>query len=110
MGISGSIILFFLVVHLRTFFFPHRFLHPESNMYQDVVTAFQNGWYVVLYVFSVLLLGLHLNHGFQSAFQSLGLNSKYYAPVLKISGTAFALIMALGFASFPIVYYFHLLS
>jgi succinate dehydrogenase / fumarate reductase cytochrome b subunit len=49
-----------------------------------------------------------LNHGFQSAFQTLGLNDKKYAPILKNIGTAFAILITLGFASFPILFYFEL--
>ena len=106
MGITGSVILFFFVVHLRSFFFPHRFGAPEETMAYDVAEAFQVSWYTALYIFSMVLLGAHLNHGFQSAFQTLGLsNHKYHQPI-KYAGTLFALIMMVGFASFPIMFYF----
>jgi succinate dehydrogenase / fumarate reductase cytochrome b subunit len=110
MGLTGSVILFFLVVHLRMFFFPHRFLDDHTGMYEEVVEAFQNPGYVAFYVFSVIILGLHLSHGFQSAFQTLGMNNKNYAPIIKLIGTLFALIMTIGFASVPIVYYFQILK
>jgi succinate dehydrogenase / fumarate reductase cytochrome b subunit len=110
MGLTGSVILFFLVVHLRMFFFPHRFLDDHTGMYEEVVEAFQNPGYVAFYVCSVIILGLHLSHGFQSAFQTLGMNNKNYAPIIKLIGTLFALIMTIGFASVPIVYYFQILK
>ena len=110
MGLTGSVILFFLVVHLRTFFFEHRFLTPTEDMYHSVITAFHQWWYAALYLVSVVFLGFHLNHGFQSAFQTLGLNNKFYAPVIKACGTAFAIIMTIGYASFPIVFYFEILK
>jgi len=60
-----------------------------------------------LYVVSVLILSFHLNHGFQSAFQSLGLNNKKYMPVLSLIGSAFAFgIVFVGFASIPVLFYF----
>jgi len=49
-------------------------------------------------------LGFHLNHAFQSAFQTFGLNHKKYTPLIKKLGTIYALIMAIGFASIPIYF------
>jgi succinate dehydrogenase / fumarate reductase cytochrome b subunit len=108
MGLTGSIIFFFLVVHLRTFFFPHRFGFTTEPMAISVAEAFSNPWYVTLYIISMVVLCLHLNHGFQSAFQSMGWNNHKYARPLKYIGTTFALIMMIGFASFPIIFYFDL--
>ena len=108
MGLSGTIVLFFLVVHLRTFFFPHRFGAPETSMSYDVAEAFQSNWYAALYLISMVLLGAHLNHGFQSAFQSLGVNNHKYRGTIKSMGTSIALLIMVGFASFPIVFYFDL--
>ena len=77
------------------------------NVAQAVKVAFQNGWYVLLYVISVMFLSFHLNHGFQSAFRSLGLNNKKYAQLLSLTGSFFAfVIVGVGFASFPILFYF----
>jgi succinate dehydrogenase / fumarate reductase cytochrome b subunit len=108
MGLTGSIIFIFLVIHLKKFFIVHRFGHPETTMSQDVALAFQSHVYTILYVVAMILLGAHLNHGFQSAFQTLGWNNKKYAPMLKSSATAFALLMVVGFASFPIIIHFDL--
>ena len=100
MGLTGSIIFVFLVIHLRTFFFSHRF--------ESVAHAFATTWYAALYLVAMVVLGLHLNHGFQSAFQTMGWNNHKYAQPLKYAGRAFALIMMIGFASFPIMFYFDL--
>lgn len=108
MGLTGSIILFFIVVHLNTFFVSYRItgLAENENIAWKVKEAFASGWYSLLYVVAVLFLGFHLNHGFQSAFQSMGFNNKKYASLLKNSGTALAIILTLGFISFPILFYF----
>jgi len=106
MGLTGAVILFFLTVHLRHFFFVFRFGHIEGTMGQYVARSFQIPWYSSLYVFSMILLGMHLNHGFQSSFQTLGLNNKKYKTILKYTGTFVALLFMIGFASFPIVFYF----
>lgn len=109
MGITGSVILFFLVVHLKHFFVPYRItgLEEGENISHEVKEAFENGWYVLLYVVSTLILAFHLNHGFQSAFRSLGLNNKKYEQLLSLSGSIFAyVIVFLGFASIPVLFYF----
>lgn len=112
MGITGSVIFFFIVVHLWHFFVPYRITgtvgeEGEMNVAQAVKVAFENGWYVILYVVSTAFLAFHLNHGFQSAFQSIGLNNKKYAQVLSLTGTFFAFgIVFVGFASIPVLFYF----
>ncbi len=108
MGLTGSVILVFLVIHLKTFFVSHRFLGADTSMAHDVAAAFQSNWYAALYLFSMVLLGAHLNHGFQSAFQTLGWNNHRYMKPLKIVGTLFALLIMIGFGSFPIMFYFDL--
>jgi succinate dehydrogenase / fumarate reductase, cytochrome b subunit len=112
MGLTGSLIFFFLVIHLNTFFVAYRItgLEGDNNVAKLVKTSFEEGWYSSLYLIALVFLGFHLNHGFQSAFQSLGLNDKKYAPVLKNIGTAFAVLITLGFASFPVLFYFKLVG
>ena len=115
MGLTGSIILGFLILHLQSFWYGYKFgdvaMALDNNgeaikdMYTMVLTAFSQLWYSAIYVVAMILLGTHLNHGFQSAFQSMGLRHKKYTPAIKKAGTAFAVIMTLGFISFPIYFY-----
>jgi succinate dehydrogenase / fumarate reductase cytochrome b subunit len=107
MGITGSIILFFIVVHLKQFFWPYRItgLEMGDTVANSVAVAFANPWYSLLYIVSVLFLAFHLNHGFQSAFQTVGLNNKKYAKTWKMAGTGFAALIAIGFGSFPVIFY-----
>ena len=116
MGLTGSIILAFLILHLQSFWYEYKFgevlMTKDSNgdeikdMYTIVITAFEQWWYSSIYLIAMILLGSHLNHGFQSAFQSIGLRHKKYTPSLKKIGTGFALLITLGFVSFPIYFYF----
>jgi succinate dehydrogenase / fumarate reductase cytochrome b subunit len=108
MGLTGSIIFVFLVIHLREFFFAHRFGEATESMAVSVANAFSTAWYASLYVVAVVLLGAHLNHGFQSAFQTLGLNNHKYIKPMKKTGTVFAMLIMIGFASFPVMFYFDL--
>jgi succinate dehydrogenase / fumarate reductase cytochrome b subunit len=108
MGITGSVIFFFIVVHLYQFFLPYRITHEMGgrNLAQMVKDAFQNPYYAGIYLVGVTFLFFHLNHAVRSSFHTLGLNDKKYTPLWKMAGSAFAWIMWLGFASFPILFYF----
>ena len=115
MGLTGSVILAFLVLHLQSFWYEYKFGAPTyttdsaglriKDMYTMVVEAFGEFWYSGLYVIALTLLGIHLNHGFQSAFQSVGLRHKKYTPTIKMLGTAFSILITLGFISFPIYFF-----
>lgn len=111
MGFTGSMIFFFTIVHLYNFFLPYRITgeiggEAAETVAQEVAEAMSNPGYALLYVVAVGFLSFHLNHGFQSAFQTLGVNNKKYAPLLKIFGSFFAfIVVGLGFASFPILFY-----
>lgn len=109
MFVTGSIVFIFLILHLGTFFWRFNVYDPlgyaTHHQYYDVVVYFFNiWWYAILYVIAVLLLGFHLNHGFQSAFQTFGWNHKKYFPLIQKIGTVYAIIMALGFASMPLYF------
>jgi succinate dehydrogenase / fumarate reductase cytochrome b subunit len=111
MFLTGSIVFIFLVLHLATFFWRFNFNDPsglaDHHLYYDIVVSFfQIWWYVILYIVAVILLGFHLNHGFQSAFQTFGWNHKKYFSLIKKIGTLYAIIMAVGFASMPIYFFF----
>ncbi|MEO8230765.1 MAG: succinate dehydrogenase cytochrome b subunit [Ignavibacteriota bacterium] len=109
MFVTGSIVFIFLVLHHGTFFWRFNVYDPlgyaTHHQYYDVVVYFFNiWWYAILYVIAVILLGFHLNHGFQSAFQTFGWNHKKYFPMIQKIGTIYAIIMALGFASMPLYF------
>lgn len=111
MFLTGSIVIIFLVIHLGTFFWRFNVHDPsglaDSHEYFNIVVDFfRYWWYSLLYVVAVILLGIHLNHGFQSVFQTFGWNHKKYTPLLKKIGTVYAIIMAIGFASMPIYFFF----
>lgn len=107
MFISGSIVLIFLVMHLSTLWYAFNFgTHSEHSYYEIVVEWFSYPVYSLFYVLAMILLGFHLNHGFQSAFQTFGWNHKKYTPFIKKIGTLYALVMTVGFASMPVYFLF----
>ena len=109
MGILGSLLLLFLVVHLSNFWVPTKvavFSHTEHNTFEGMKAVFSLWYFVVIYLVGVISLLYHLLHGFQSAFQSLGMNHKKYTPLIKSFGCWFSIIISLVFAAMPIAIYF----
>ncbi len=109
---SGSIVFIFLVIHLRTMWFYFNFggdyadFKHSHQYYQIIVSAFQNPVYAVFYIVAMILLGFHLNHGFQSAFQTFGWNNKKYFPLIEKIGFFYAWITAILFAAIPVYFLF----
>ncbi len=115
MGILGTLILIFLVIHLKGFWYEMHWggiptVDYEGKEYKDlyavVDAAYAELWFVGLYVISMIILGFHLWHGFASAFQTLGINHLKYNPVIKFVGRAFAVIVSGLFALIPIWMFF----
>jgi succinate dehydrogenase / fumarate reductase cytochrome b subunit len=80
-------------------------VHPdfrEGLPYENVVAAFQVWWVSGWYIFSMILLGLHIRHGAWSAFQSLGANHPRHTPMLKKAAMTLAIIVTAGYISIPV--------
>ncbi|MEN8191551.1 MAG: succinate dehydrogenase cytochrome b subunit [Bacteroidota bacterium] len=106
MPYTGAIVLVFLVTHLSTLWVQFNFEMGGTHEYYDVIeTLFSDISLVVIYVVTMLVLGFHLNHGFQSAFQTFGWHHKKYTPLVEKIGTLISLIYAVGFSSIPIYFY-----
>ena len=70
-----------------------------------VAEAFKEVWIVVLYVVAMFGVAFHLAHGFESAFQSMGLNHKKYTPAIAKIGKAFSIVVPAAFAAMPIYFF-----
>ena len=124
MGLLGTLILLFLVVHLYHFWTPSRFggigsiepLEEASlsvynnqevhNLYAAMQSVFKNSLVIVIiYIAGVISLCWHLLHGFQSAFQTFGINHKRYTPFIKGLGVFYSIVICLLFALMPIAIY-----
>lgn len=108
MALLGISIMLFLIIHLRAFWFEMHWgdigfdANQNKDLYTVVITSFKQWWYTALYVVFMVLLAFHLTHGFQSAFQSLGLKAGKYKDLIEKSGKAFAFAIPLLFAIIPI--------
>lgn len=115
MGILGTLIAVFLVIHLGNFWYKMKFgdipfVTYESrgtvrDLYSVVLYSFSNIWYTLLYVVMMIFMGLHLAHGFRSSFQTLGWRHKKYTPIIEKISIAFAIIVPLLFAIMPVYIY-----
>jgi len=109
MGLLGTLILIFLVIHTAHFWIPNRSNQfatgEELNLYQMMLDIFQNIWVVIIYVLGCFSLAWHLFHGFQSAFKTLGLYHVKYNGAIKMVGLAFSVIVPIVFALMPISMY-----
>jgi len=115
MGILGSLLLIFLVIHLSHFWIGTKVLQYNGNIvghntFHELVEVFHNPINVLVYLLGVISLGYHLMHGFQSAFQTLGINHKKYTPFIKSFGNVFSILISFIFAMMPIAMYFDIIK
>lgn len=112
----GIIIFVFLILHLWQFWLQMKmgvlppveveaYDHPVQNLYLPVAEAYSNIFYVIFYVVCMGVVGMHLWHGFWSAFQTLGINHRRYTPLIKGIGMVYSIGMAVGFAIIPVWMY-----
>jgi succinate dehydrogenase / fumarate reductase cytochrome b subunit len=145
MGLLGTVLLFFLIIHLSDFWFEYKFGHIPytqyntniltgettaipfdgtidgkmqeyvvdgqtkvvivKDLYAEVAEAFKNPLISIIYVICMIAVAFHLHHGFQSSFQSLGINHPKYTPLIKKTGTlVFAIIIPALFAAMPLYF------
>lgn len=118
MGLLGTLLLLFLVLHISKFFINTKVaLYANGgendaayNLFEEMKEYFQQLWVVIAYVAGVISLFWHLLHGFPSAFQTFGINHKRYTPLIQTIGIGFSVIVCILFALMPIAFYAGLIS
>lgn len=112
MGLLGTLLLLFLIMHIAHFWVPSRITGLEEvegknyhNMFIVMVDVFQNPVVVILYILGCISLAYHLLHGFQSAFRTLGLHNTRYIGMVKGIGAAFSIVVPFVFALMPVSIY-----
>ena len=117
MGVLGTIILVFIAAHMSDFWWEYHYEElpmqtytidgedvTVKDLYKEVEEAYENPLLVLFYVVSMGVLAFHLWHGFQSGFQTLGLNHPKYTPFIRTFGVFFAILIPIGFAIIPIYF------
>ncbi|MFM2377421.1 MAG: hypothetical protein RLZZ165_2518 [Bacteroidota bacterium] len=133
MAVTGVILLVFFILHLISFFLKSRFGvdvgfgvdtgHWEGgwvgtgengleaghtfSMWHKAAWLFSIPWYSILYIVSMIVVMMHLLHGFQSAFQTLGINHPKYTPLIKALGYGYAVLVPAGYCVIPIAFLIH---
>jgi len=111
---TGVVIGVFLVIHLMNFYLVKAGITEaptgtarvtdDHDFYSMAFNLFTNKFYSVGYIVLIVLLGFHLNHAFQSAFQSLGLDHSKYTPFIKAVGDFYSIVIPLGFCLIPLYF------
>jgi len=115
MTLLGVLILAFIFLHLKDFWWQYKHdggyqfvedANGNRDIYALVVEQFKTTGSLISYLVGLVALFFHLKHGFQSAFQSLGLEHHKYTPAIKVIGLVYSIIVPIGFALMPIYIYF----
>lgn len=113
MGILGTLLLLFLIMHIKHFWVPSRITGLQEvpgtdyhNLFAEMVEIFKNPFIVILYVIGCISLAYHLLHGFTSAFRTLGVHNSRYIKIIRSLGAGFSIFVSLLFASMPVAIYF----
>jgi succinate dehydrogenase / fumarate reductase cytochrome b subunit len=111
---TGIIIGVFLTIHLMNFYLVKEGITsaPEGparvtdshDFYSMAFNLFTNKVYSIVYIVLIIFLGFHLNHAFESAFQSFGLNHSKYTPFIKAVGDLYSILVPLGFIFIPLYF------
>ncbi|MCZ4245891.1 succinate dehydrogenase cytochrome b subunit [Pedobacter punctiformis] len=117
MGLLGTLLLIFLIVHLSNFWVVSRFTgiptvdaNGHEDLYAVMRETFKNPLIVLLYTLAMISLCYHLLHGFASAFQTLGWNHTKYNGIIKGAGVWYSIIISVLFAAMPIAVHFGLIK
>jgi succinate dehydrogenase / fumarate reductase cytochrome b subunit len=117
MYILGFTLFAFLVLHLVNFFLKLKFGDVPYISYDGGITQMHNTyelvtdffiaywWYNIIYIISAILLGLHLSHGFWSAFQTIGFNNSKWISRLEVASNIYSVIIATGFTIIPLYFW-----
>lgn len=112
MGVLGTILLLFLFIHFKDFWYTYKFgklpydAAGHKDLYLIVVNAFHSLWYVLGYTVAMFALGFHLLQGFKSACRTLGAFHPKYAQYLDTFGKIYSYTLTIGFTIIPFYIYF----
>jgi succinate dehydrogenase / fumarate reductase, cytochrome b subunit len=119
MGLLGTLILIFLILHLYHFWVPSRFGGLDEttltkfnnvkahNLYAEMNIVFEQWWVVLIYVLACISLAYHLMHGFQSAFRTFGLTNSKYLTLINTIGIGYSVLICALFSCMPLAMYFN---
>ena len=116
MGLLGTILLLFFILHWYHFWIPSRFTGVEEvllpgsekklhNVFGLMQITFSELWVVIVYVLACISLCWHLIHGFLSAFRTIGVTNKKYITLIRNTGIVYSVVISIVFAMMPVSMY-----
>ncbi|EPZ50829.1 succinate dehydrogenase cytochrome B subunit, b558 family [Bacteriovorax sp. BAL6_X] len=107
MPYTGMLILFFIIMHLINFKYGSVYMTTLNGMevrdlYKTVIEYFASPLNVGMYVVFMIVIGIHVSHGFWSAFQSIGFNHPKYMPAIKFLSKLYAVVLTVGYSTIAI--------
>jgi succinate dehydrogenase / fumarate reductase cytochrome b subunit len=102
MPYTALLILAFIILHLLKFTFVDKSATP---IFQLMSTTFANPLWVLMYVVAMIIVAVHISHGFWSLFQTFGVNHPRYMPLIMNLGLIVTFAFGIGFASLPVYLY-----
>lgn len=114
MGLIGTFILIFIIVHLANFWARIKLGMGEGvgvdslgnkDVYEVTSSLFHNIYYVIFYSLLMIPLGFHLHHGLKSAFKTLGFYHKEGLRILSKVALVYALVVSILFGIIPFIVY-----
>lgn len=115
MFVLGALVLTFLVLHIMNFYWQIKVEHSVGavhyngvemhDTYTLVASLFKASLgYDLLYIAGAVFLGIHLTHGFWSAFQTIGWSNDNWRKRVEFIGNLFAILLAIGFSIIPLYF------
>ncbi|MDO9510345.1 MAG: succinate dehydrogenase cytochrome b subunit [Bacteroidales bacterium] len=111
---TGVVMGIFIGIHLANFYFVKLgwtqamegafMVEGNHDFYHMALNLFGTPAYSIFYLVMLLMLGMHLHHAFQSAFQTLGLSHPTYTPIIKAIGLVYTILVTAGFISIPLYF------
>ncbi len=100
---TGFLLLIFVIIHLLNFHFIEK---NDTTIFQIVTDAFAKPGYIAMYVAAMIVVAIHVSHGFWSAFQTIGANHPKYMPFIRGLSIVFSIALGVGFGFIPIYFSF----
>ena len=105
MWITGPLLLVFLIIHIWDFRISKELLE-EYDLAQMVVDRMRDPLGFVIYTGAVTMVGFHMWHAFQSAFQTLGVAHPRYRALIQNTGRLITVLLVAGFGGIPFYLFF----
>jgi len=103
MPYTGLLLLIFVTIHLLNFHFIEK---NDTTIFQIVTDTFAKPGYIAMYIAAMIVVAIHVSHGFWSAFQTIGANHPKYMPVIRGLSIVFSIALGVGFGFIPIYFSF----